>query len=143
MADDSRIEDLRRRLRKDPASIAFAQLAEELRQAKQYEEAVAVCRTGLALYPAYLSARVTLGRCLIALDQLDEAQRELDRVHDSAPENLAAVRALAEIRDRRPGADTAPSEPTGGAEHDRALRTVTALEAWLAAIHVARASRSA
>ena len=36
MADDSRIEELRRRVRKDPASIAFAQLAEELRRARRF-----------------------------------------------------------------------------------------------------------
>ena len=33
MADSQRIDDLRRRVPKDPASIAFAQLAEELRRA--------------------------------------------------------------------------------------------------------------
>ena len=60
MADSPRIEDLRRRIQKDPASIAFAQLAEEYRRAGQYAEAIDVCRAGLALHPGYLSARVTL-----------------------------------------------------------------------------------
>ena len=76
--DNSRIEDLRRRVQKDPASIAFAQLAEECRRAGQFEEAVEVCRAGLAIHPGYLSARVTLGRALLELGQLDEAQHELD-----------------------------------------------------------------
>ena len=58
--EDSRIAGLRRRLREDPASIAFAQLGEELRRAGRHQEAVDVCRAGLASYPAYLSARVTL-----------------------------------------------------------------------------------
>jgi tetratricopeptide (TPR) repeat protein len=101
MAGDSRIEDLRRRVQKDPASIAFAQLAEECRRAGEYEEAVAVARAGLATHPGYLSARVTLGRALIELHQLDDAQAELERVLKSAAENLSAIRGLAEIHHRR------------------------------------------
>jgi tetratricopeptide (TPR) repeat protein len=101
MADDARIDDLRRRVQKDPASIAFAQLAEECRRAARYEEAVEVCRTGLALHPGYLSARVTLGRALLELGSLDDAQTELELVLKSAPENLAAIRGLAEIHHRR------------------------------------------
>src|SRR5471030_743936 len=101
MADNQRIEDLRRRVQKDPASIAFAQLAEELRRNADYQEAVDVCRTGLAIHPGYLSARVTLGRALLELDQLALAQTELEHVLRSAPENLAALRALAETLHRR------------------------------------------
>jgi tetratricopeptide (TPR) repeat protein len=101
VTDHPRIEDLRRRVQKDPASIAFAQLAEECRRAEQYQEAVDTCRAGLALHPGYLSARVTLGRALIELDHLDEAQTELELVLASAPENLAAIRGLADIFHRR------------------------------------------
>lgn len=101
MSDNPRIDDLRRRIQKDPASIAFAQLAEELRRAGQCEDAVAVSRTGLAVHPGYLSARVTLGRTLLELNQLSEAQTELQTVLKSAPENLAAIRGLAEIHHRR------------------------------------------
>ena len=101
MADNQRIEDLRRRVEKDPASIAFAQLAEEYRRAGQLQESVAVCHAGLAIHPGYLSARVTLGRAFLELNQLDEAQAELSQVLKSAPENLAAIRGLAEIHHRR------------------------------------------
>jgi len=101
MADNQRIEDLRRRIQKDPASIAFAQLAEELRRAGQCQEAVDTCRAGLSIHPGYLSARVTLGRALIELNQLDEAITELELVLRSAPENLAAIRGIAEIHHRQ------------------------------------------
>jgi len=101
VADNQRIEDLRRRVQKDPASIAFAQLAEECRRAGRYEEAVEVCRAGLAIHPGYLSARVTLGRALIELNEPDEALHELSIVLKSAPENLAAIRGTAEIHHRR------------------------------------------
>src|SRR6476646_5774249 len=101
MADSQRIDDLRRRVQKDPASIAFAQLAEECRRAGNFQEAVDVGRTGLELHPGYLSARVTLGRALIELNDLDVALAELEHVLKSAPENLAAIRGLAEIHHRR------------------------------------------
>lgn len=101
MADSQRIEDLRRRVQKDPASIAFAQLAEELRRAEQLEESIEICRAGLQIHPGYLSARVTLGRALIELNQFDEALGELEHVLASAPENLAAIRGVAEIHHKR------------------------------------------
>jgi tetratricopeptide (TPR) repeat protein len=101
VADSQRIEELRRRVQKDPASIAFAQLAEELRRAGQFEESIEACRTGLAVHPGYLSARVTLGRALVELNRLDDALVELEHVLASAPENLAAIRGVAEIHHRR------------------------------------------
>lgn len=140
MSDNQRIEDLRRRIQKDPASIAFAQLAEEYRRAGQVQEAIDVCRAGLAVHPGYLSARVTLGRALIKIDLLDDAQRELEVVLKSAPENLAAVRALAEIHARRGSLPEASSDGGAGVT---VQRTIEALDHFLTAIHVARTDRRA
>jgi Tetratricopeptide repeat len=100
MADTARIEELRRRVQIDPASIAFAALAEEYRRARRFDDAIATCRTGLRRHPAYLSARVTLGRSLLEISRYDEARQELEHVLRVAPENLAAIRALAEIHHR-------------------------------------------
>ena len=101
MTDNPRIEELRRRVVKDPASIAFAQLAEEYRRAGSYEDAIEACRSGLAIHPGYLSARVTLGRALLEMNDLDAALGELEYVLKAAPENLAAIRGVAEIHHRR------------------------------------------
>jgi tetratricopeptide (TPR) repeat protein len=101
VADNPRIEELRRRVQKDPASIAFAQLAEEYRRAGSYKEAIETCRSGLAIHPGYLSARVTLGRALLEMNDLDAAQTELEFVLKNAPENLAAIRGVAEVHHRR------------------------------------------
>jgi tetratricopeptide (TPR) repeat protein len=101
VADNPRIEELRRRVQTDPASIAFAQLAEEYRRAGHYHEAIATCRGGLTIHPGYLSARVTLGRSLLEVSELDAAETELVQVLQNAPENLAAVRGLAEVYHRR------------------------------------------
>ena len=118
MADSPRLEDLRRRVQKDPASIAFAQLAEEYRRLGQFKDAVSVSRAGLQIHPAYVSARVTLGRALLALKRDEEAEIELERVLDMAPENLAAIRGLAELYQRRGDAEQAL------AQYEKALALV-------------------
>jgi tetratricopeptide (TPR) repeat protein len=84
----------------DPASIAFAALAEEYRRQGRHEEAIQTCRGGLQRHPSYLSARVTLGRALIEVGDYDGARAELETVLSSAPENLAAIRGLALIHER-------------------------------------------
>lgn len=107
MPDHPRIDELRRRIEKDPASIAFAQLAEEYRRAGHFEEAITTCRAGLSVHPAYLSARVTLGRSLLEMNVLQDAETELQHVLRIAPENLAAIRGLAEIHHRQGHLDEA------------------------------------
>ena len=72
-----------------------------MRRAGANDEAVDICRAGLAYHPDHLSARVTLGRALIELDRLGEAFTELTAVLDAAPGDLPAIRAVAEIYQRR------------------------------------------
>lgn len=108
MSDHPRLEQLERRVRQDPASIGFAALAEEYRRAGRLLEAIDTCRTGLRRHPAYLSARVTLGRALLASGALDEARIQLEEVRRLAPDNLAAIRALDDLHTRQ-----AAAPPTG------------------------------
>jgi predicted Zn-dependent protease len=160
VADNPRIEELRRRIQKDPASIAFAQLAEEHRRAGQFDEAVRVCRAGLAQHPAYLSARITLGRALLEMGRYDESASEFDYVLKAAPDNITAVRELADIEQRRRVAARhagreqhihAEASPAAGQQpaavqdsSSAAVDSVVAeLEAWLAVIADERAARPA
>jgi Tfp pilus assembly protein PilF len=100
VAPNPRIEELKKRVEKDPTSIAFAQLAEEYRRQGEHQQAVDVCRDGLSRHPGYLSARVTLARALMELGQFAEAKEELQAVLAVAPDNLAAIRALADIHQK-------------------------------------------
>lgn len=155
MADNPRIEELRRRIQKDPASIAFAQLAEEHRRAGQFEDAVRVCRAGLAQHPAYLSARITLGRALLEMGRYDESVTEFEYVLKAAPDNLTATRELADIQQRRrDAASRADSEQRAQAapvEVERAVvpeppmaaidPVIAEFEAWLAVLDDERDTR--
>jgi Tetratricopeptide repeat len=91
-----RIDDLRRRLEREPGSRLFGQLAEELRKDGELVEAIRVARTGLAAHPNYPSARMTLGRALFDTGDLAAARGELELVLRGAPENILASRMLAE-----------------------------------------------
>jgi tetratricopeptide (TPR) repeat protein len=101
VAEDARIDALKKRLQKDPGSIAFAQLAEEYRRSGRFQESIDVCRAGLARHPGYLSARVTLGRALLEIGDIDGAQRELNDVLRVAPDNLSAIRGIAEVHRKK------------------------------------------
>ena len=154
MSENRRIDELRRRLDKDPSSIAFAQLAEEYRRMGEYVEAVKICRDGLGRHPGYLSAQVTLGRAFVELKNFDDARTELEAVLKVAPDNLAAIRALADIHQQTgevaetveavpvpreapvatPAPPTAPVEDIAAAERAEDDPALEELEHWLAAI---------
>jgi Tetratricopeptide repeat len=83
---------------------AFGGIAERFRRAGDLERAITLCRDGLKKFPDQLSARVTLGWSLLDKGQYEEARAELERVLRRAPDNLAAIRGLAELHDRSEGA---------------------------------------
>jgi tetratricopeptide (TPR) repeat protein len=126
----SRIDELRRRVEEDPASLAFAALAEEYRRTGRLQQAVDTCRSGLEQHPEYVSARVTLGRALLELGEQDCAREEFERVIRLAPENLAAIRGLAEICRR-------PAEGVGAAGTANAGTPATAETSATAAVPAA------
>ena len=102
-----RLAELERRVRFDPSPFVFAQLAEEYRHANRLDDAINCCRAGLARHPGYLSARLILGRALAATARWDEAVVEYEQVVAAAPDNLAAMRELAEICHRLGRSDEA------------------------------------
>jgi tetratricopeptide (TPR) repeat protein len=97
------------RRRQVPAeeSPAFGAIAERFRRAGELDRAVALCQGGLQKYPKHLSSRVTLGWALLDLGRYDEARIELEQVLKRAPDNLAAIRGLAQLHDRTEHDDVA------------------------------------
>lgn len=149
-AEHPRLDDLRRRVEKDPASIAFASFAEELRRTGDATGAIRVCRAGLEHHPTYLSAHVTLGRALLELEQFDEARTELEYVLHAAPDNLLALRSMSELQERtsdKPADTVIASEPppvqTESEPKPAPVNPVLAeLEGWHARLRSEQASRS-
>ena len=164
-ADTARIEELRRRVQKDPASIAFAQLAEEYRRIGEYQEAVRVCRAGLEHHPAYLLAHVTLGRALMGLEQYPEAGTEFEYVLRVAPDNLIALKGMEALQGRAGvdlatqgarAAETPPNVhpyteddaspgtdvPLGASPPETVDPALEELEGWLARIQTDRDERA-
>jgi Tfp pilus assembly protein PilF len=170
VADQYRIDELRRRVDLEPTSIAFAQLAEEYRRVGQPRDAIATCRAGLAIHPGYASARLTLARALAQIGELQAAQEELQQLLSTSPQNLSAIRTLAAVLQKR-GATAealaqyraafaiAPNDPdlertidelarlleraAGATPRDQADRQIAALEQFLTAVHVTRAQLGA
>jgi tetratricopeptide (TPR) repeat protein len=96
---DTRIDELRRRLERDPGSRLFAQLAEELRKNGELVEAIRVARAGLAVHSSYPSARLTLGRALLDSGDFTGARLELESALRDAPDNILASRFLGQARE--------------------------------------------
>ncbi len=95
-ATNPKIEELRFKLKTDPKSRLFYQLAEELRRAGQFIESEKVLRTGLSSYPAYLAAWVSLGRVLRELKDDAGAIDPLSKALQLDPGNVVAARLLAD-----------------------------------------------
>ncbi len=88
------------RLARDPASLAFAQLADLYRKAGRTRDAVALCRNGLTRYPHYTTARLILAKALVADGQLAPAQTELEAILEMSPKDVQCHRLAAEIQRR-------------------------------------------
>ena len=124
MADNQRIEDLRRRVQKDPASIAFAQLAEECRRAGHLPG-------GGRRLPrrSRASSRISL-RARHAGPRADRAQRSRDgaRRTRARPQERAG-KSRRDSRRRRN-----PSSP--GLAWPRRWRTTAPRSRWRATIRI-------
>jgi tetratricopeptide (TPR) repeat protein len=92
---------------------AFGGIAERYRRAGDLDRAVALCREGLKRFPDQISGRVTLGWALLDQGKYEEAQVELEYALKRAPDNLAAIRGLAELHDRAESTMMLPMDGPG------------------------------
>ena len=145
MADDSLAVAMRRheeRLARDPSSLAFAQLAELYRKAGRTQDAIALCRQGLARYPQYTTARLTLARTCLTEGRLDEAMTELRIVLEATPKDVQCLRLASEIERRRGNIDGAAEYLETAVKHDPSDRESRALLGLLRADPQAAAEAS-
>ncbi len=104
MVDEALVAAMRRheeRLARDPSSLAFAQLADLYRKAGRTQDAIALCRQGLARYPQYTTARLILAKAWLAEARLDEAGAEIRAILDQTPKDVQCLRLAAEVERRQ------------------------------------------
>jgi tetratricopeptide (TPR) repeat protein len=93
-ATNPKIDELRAKLKADPKSRLFYQLAEELRKSGHAAESEDVLRSGLSAHPTYLAAWVSLGRTLRELRKDADAIEPLNKALQLDPGNVVAARLL-------------------------------------------------
>ena len=121
------------RLARDPASLAFAQLADLYRKAGRTRDAVTLCRDGLVRYPHYTTARLILAKALVADGQFDTARVELDTIFEVSPKDIQCHRLAAEIQRRLGHIDEAVKHLEVAADLDPGDRESRALLSLLRA----------
>ena len=100
VAYTSEIEKLEKRWAENPKGRNFAPLADAYRKAGELDRAIELCTAGLERHPDYVSAHIVFGRCLI--DQKNDAGASdvFRKVLQLDPENVLALKILAEIAER-------------------------------------------
>ena len=93
---DQKIDIFTQRLAQAPYSRVFAPLADLLRQAGRWEDALELLEDGLGRHPDYVSALVIKGRTLVDAGRMDQARLVLARVLELDAENFVVLRLLTE-----------------------------------------------
>jgi pentatricopeptide repeat protein len=95
------IDNLKRSLNEKMFSPVFIRLANVYFLNKQYESCINVCKTGLLIYPDYLTPKVLILRSLLKLGHLDEAEKYFNEIeskiihmpiHSKIKENLTRLK---------------------------------------------------
>jgi len=87
--------ELLNQFKANPKSKTFFPVAEYYFKEGKFEDAVNILNEGLKHNPAYLTARLILGRTYVKLERWKEAVSELERVCNQSRENTLAQKNLA------------------------------------------------
>ncbi len=100
MAFSSEIEKLERRWQENPLGLTFAPLAEAYRKAGETARALELIEQGLTQHPNYVPAHIVRGRCYLDAQSDPQAESAFLRVTELDPENVIALKGLAELSER-------------------------------------------
>jgi len=97
MTEQENIDQFKKMLEDDPASKAFAPLAEGYRKMGMLEKALQIALDGVAINPHFNSGKVALAKVLMDLKRFSAAEELLKEVCSKDFDNLLAHRLLGEI----------------------------------------------
>src|SRR3954467_1483433 len=96
MSSSARIDELRRKFDENPRRY-FAPLANEYRKAGDFDQAIFICQEYLPQQPGHMSGHIVFGQALFEAKRLPEAKVVFETALSLDPENLIALRHLADI----------------------------------------------
>src|SRR3954463_775516 len=96
MASSARIDELRKKFDENPRRY-FAPLANEYRKAGDLDQAIFICQEYLPQQPGHMSGHIVFGQALFEAKRLPEARTVFETALSLDPENLIALRHLADI----------------------------------------------
>lgn len=108
MADNSRVEDLRKRYHENPRRF-FAPLANEYRKSGMLDRALLLCEKHVKEQPENMNGLVVYGQTLFELQQTEAAREPFEQALKLDPENLIALRHLGDIARMLGDVETAKS----------------------------------
>ncbi len=100
MAPSREIEKLQRRWQENPLGLTFAPLAEAYRKEGMLPDALELLEIGLTQHPNYVPAHIVRGRCFLDGRADGAAVAAFSRVLDLDPENVIALKGLADVSER-------------------------------------------
>ena len=92
----ARIEELRKKFDENPRRY-FAPLANEYRKVGDFDQAIFICQEYLPQQPGHMSGHIVFGQALFEAKRLPEAKTVFETALSLDPENLIALRHLADI----------------------------------------------
>jgi tetratricopeptide (TPR) repeat protein len=91
------IEQLEGRYAEHPQGLAFAQLADAYRRAREFGKAEGLILHGLKNHPNYISGYNVLGRVYIDSERYSDAHEQFSKVLELDPQNMIAMKALGDL----------------------------------------------
>src|SRR3954468_8002551 len=96
MSSSARIDELRKKFDENPRRY-FAPLANEYRKVGDFDQAIFICQEYLPQQPGHMSGHIVFGQALFEAKRLPEAKTVFETALSLDPENLIALRHLADI----------------------------------------------
>lgn len=93
----SRIDEIKKSITREAGPRQFLAVADEHRRQGRPREAIEILESGLAQSPASVAGHVALGRLLQQTEQLDKALASFHAALKLDPQNLVALRQIADV----------------------------------------------